>query len=178
MVMGKRIVPVIAAVFLAVGGVYINKECSCGVEKVPLLVLSGLFGCSETKSSGEKEVEIPIKDPADRNAGLRAGESIKPALSEKKEIIVTFIELGSVNCIPCRMMQPVMRAIEGQYGDQVCVVFHDVWTQDGAPQARRYGIRVIPTQVFLDKNGREYFRHEGFFPKEEVIKALKRGGVR
>jgi thiol-disulfide isomerase/thioredoxin len=29
---------------------------------------------------------------------------------------VTFIELGSVNCIPCKQMQPVMKSIEEKYG--------------------------------------------------------------
>ena len=40
--------------------------------------------------------------------------------------IVTFIELGSVNCIPCKMMQPVMKNIEKKYGSQVKVIFYDV----------------------------------------------------
>lgn len=83
---------------------------------------------------------------------------------------VTFVELGSVNCIPCRMMQPVMKAIEEEFGDQVEIVFHDVW-KDRAP-AEKYRIRVIPTQVFLDEKGEEFYRHEGFLPKEEIEKLL------
>ncbi|HBE00976.1 MAG: hypothetical protein A2096_17060 [Spirochaetes bacterium GWF1_41_5] len=86
---------------------------------------------------------------------------------------VTFVELGSVNCIPCKMMQPIMKEIEEQYKGKVKVVFYDVWTPEGRKLAEPYKIRVIPTQVFLDKNGREYFRHEGFFPKDELIKALE-----
>ena len=92
--------------------------------------------------------------------------------------LVTFVELGSVNCIPCRAMQPIMREIEQQYAGQVEVVFHDVWTPAGQPYAAQYGIKVIPTQVFLDRNGREYFRHEGFFPKEQLVEILKRQGVK
>ena len=91
--------------------------------------------------------------------------------------LVTFVELGSVNCVPCRMMQPIMREIEQQYAGQVEVVFHDVWTPAGRPYADRYRIKVIPTQVFLDRAGREYFRHEGFFPKEQLVEILKRQGV-
>jgi thiol-disulfide isomerase/thioredoxin len=91
--------------------------------------------------------------------------------------LATFVELGSVNCIPCKMMQPIMREIEQQYAGQVSVVFHDVWTPAGEPYAKQYGIKVIPTQVFLDRNGQEYFRHEGFFPKEQLVAILKRQGV-
>ena len=92
-------------------------------------------------------------------------------------IKVTFIELGSVNCIPCKMMQPVMKEVEEKYGNQVNVVFHDVWTEEGKPFGATFGIRAIPTQVFLDKDGKEYFRHEGFFPKEELVKVLQMKGV-
>lgn len=97
------------------------------------------------------------------------------APSAKKK--VTFVELGSVRCIPCKMMQPIMKDIEKEYGSQVDVVFHDVWTAEGQPYGRKYGIRVIPTQVFLDAEGKEFFRHEGYYPKEEIVKLLKTKGV-
>ncbi len=74
------------------------------------------------------------------------------------------------------MMQPVMKAIEEEFGDQVEVVFHDVW-KDRAP-AEQYRIRVIPTQVFLDETGKEFFRHEGFYPKEEIEKLLIDKGLK
>jgi thioredoxin 1 len=98
--------------------------------------------------------------------------------SAVKNILVTFVELGSVRCIPCKLMQPVMKEIEKDYAGQVKVVFHDVWTPEGEPFGQTYKIRVIPTQVFLDKEGKEYFRHEGFFPKEELVKVLTQKGVK
>lgn len=109
-------------------------------------------------------------------AGVGADEKKTTAADQKP--LVTFVELGSVRCIPCKMMQPVMQAIETEYAGQVRVVFHDVWTDAGKPYATQYKIRIIPTQVFLDRDGKEYFRHEGFFPKEEVVKVLKQKGVR
>jgi thioredoxin 1 len=90
---------------------------------------------------------------------------------------VTFIELGSVRCIPCQMMQPVMKSIKQKYGNQVKVVFHDIWTEAGAPYAKEYGIEAIPTQVFLDETGKEFYRHTGFFPEEELIKVLHQKGI-
>ena len=88
---------------------------------------------------------------------------------------VTFIELGSVNCIPCRQMQPIMKSIEEKYKGKVKVIFHDVW-KDKKP-AQQYGIQLIPTQVFLDENGKEFFRHEGFFPEDEIDKLLSSKGL-
>jgi thioredoxin 1 len=90
---------------------------------------------------------------------------------------VTFIELGSVNCVPCRMMQPVMKQAEDKYPGQVKVVFHDVWTPQGQPYGSQYRIIGIPTQVFLDKDGKEYARHVGFFDFASLEKVLKQGGV-
>jgi thioredoxin 1 len=90
----------------------------------------------------------------------------------------TFIELGSVNCIPCKAMQLVMKEIEKEYAGKVKVIFYDVWTEEGRPYAGKYKIRVIPTQVFLDKDGKEFYRHEGFFPKEEIAKILQEQGVK
>jgi len=91
---------------------------------------------------------------------------------------VTFVELGSVNCIPCKQMQPVMRAIEAKYGEQVKVVFYDVWTKEQRPYAEKYGIKLIPTQVFLDEKGKEFFRHEGFYPEKEIDKLLLSKGIK
>lgn len=91
---------------------------------------------------------------------------------------VTFIELGSVRCIPCQKMQPVMKSIEAKYGKEVKVVFHDVWTPEGQPFAKQFGIESIPTQVFLDENGKEFSRHIGYFPEEELVKVLKTKGVK
>ncbi len=94
------------------------------------------------------------------------------------EIKVTFVELGSVGCIPCDKMQPIMKEIEEEYKGQVKVVFHDVKTAEGNPYIKEFGIRAIPTQVFLDKDGNEYFRHLGFFAKDELVKVLKMQGVK
>ena len=91
---------------------------------------------------------------------------------------VTFIELGSVNCVPCKQMQPVMKSIEEKYGEQVKVIFYDVWKQEQKKYAQQYGIRLIPTQVFLDENGKEFHRHEGFYPEAEIEKLLQTKGLK
>ncbi len=92
--------------------------------------------------------------------------------------LMTFVELGSVKCVPCRMMQPVMKNIETKYGHQIKVIFYDIWKEDQKQYAKEYGIRVIPTQVFLDKAGKEVFRHEGFFPESEIDALLAKHGLK
>ncbi len=97
---------------------------------------------------------------------------------DKEKYKITFIELGSVRCIPCQEMQPIMKSIEAKYGKDVKVIFYDVWTEEGRSYAAKYKINLIPTQVFLDQDGKEFFRHEGFFPEEELVKVLKQNGVK
>ena len=108
----------------------------------------------------------------------KGNKSTTPSAAKVEKQRVTFVELGSVKCIPCRQMQPVMKAIEQKYGDQVKVVFHDVWTDAGSSQAEIYMINLIPTQVFLDAEGKEFFRHEGFYPEEEIHKLLQKRGLK
>ncbi len=91
---------------------------------------------------------------------------------------ITFVELGSVKCVPCRMMQPVMKNIEKKYAGQVKVIFYDIWKDDQKQYAKDYDIRIIPTQVFLDKSGKEVFRHEGFFPESEIDALLAKHGLK
>jgi len=104
----------------------------------------------------------------------------KTATEQKKSVAkykVTFIELGSVRCVPCKQMQPIMKSIEEKYTSQVKVIFYDVWTPLGKTYGDKYNVQLIPTQVFLDEKGKEFFRHEGFFPEEELVKVLKTKGV-
>lgn len=91
---------------------------------------------------------------------------------------ITFVELGSVNCIPCKQMQPVIKAIEEKYGEQIKVIFYDVWKAEQKKYAQQYGIKLIPTQVFLDENGKEFHRHEGFYPEAEIDKILQGKGLK
>ena len=98
--------------------------------------------------------------------------------SDTLKPMITFVELGSVKCIPCRKMQPVMKAIEDKYDDQIKVIFYDVWKSDQRKYGEEYDIRLIPTQVFLDKDGKEIFRHEGFFPEAEIDKFLQKQGLK
>ncbi len=90
---------------------------------------------------------------------------------------VTFIELGSDRCIPCKQMKPVMAEIESKFEGQVEVIFYDVWTKEHKHYAEEYQVRLIPTQIFLDEDGSEFFRHEGFFATDEIVKLFADRGI-
>jgi thioredoxin 1 len=112
------------------------------------------------------------------SAQVASAKTTDKAQTKPEAVLVTFIEIGAARCIPCKAMQPIMKAVEEEYKGQVKVVFHDVWTPQGKTDGMKYNIRMIPTQVFLDKNGKEYFRHEGYFPKDDLVKVIKMQGVK
>ncbi len=105
--------------------------------------------------------------------GLRAADAA-PA-TEAKPALPRLVDLGADKCIPCRMMAPVLAELARDYAGQLDVVFIDVWKTRG--EAERYGIRVIPTQIFYDAKGRELFRHEGFYAKRDIRAKGKALGV-
>ena len=87
----------------------------------------------------------------------------------------TLVEFGATGCRPCDMMQPILDKLKKKYKDRINVIFVHVGEQQilGA----RFGIRSIPVQAFFDSNGREVFRHEGFYPQAEIEKKLTAMGV-
>ncbi|MFH1214472.1 MAG: thioredoxin family protein [Candidatus Neomarinimicrobiota bacterium] len=131
-------------------------------------------GCKSTDSRITSTCDNCATPCESKTGDLANDISVK---TNAEKIKVVFVELGSVNCIPCKQMQPVMKAVEEKYAGKVKVIFYDVWTDAGKPYAQQYKIRVIPTQVFLDENGKEFFRHEGFFPLAEIEKLLKEKGI-
>jgi thioredoxin 1 len=128
------------------------------------IVILLLTGCGKTESAQNAASEISTQTAA---AKAHTGKQL-----------VTFIEIGSVNCIPCNLMQPVMKKVEETFGRQVKVIFYDVWTPAGKPYGEKYNVRAIPTQVYLDADGKEFKRHVGYAPFEDVKEILAKKGVR
>ena len=89
--------------------------------------------------------------------------------------MVTMIDLGAKKCIPCKMMAPILEDLKKSFAGRMDVVFVDVWENTDA--GKKYGINVIPTQIFYDAAGKELFRHEGFFGKDDILAQWKELGV-
>ncbi len=150
------------------------------IRKILLLLfvavtMISLLNCGNAGSDNKKEsVSQNNKYAADLK--VKAGDKEK---SEKPgNPLVTLVEIGSLRCVPCKMMQPVLGQVEDKYGDKVKIVFHDVWTPEGRPYAKKFDIRAIPTQVFLNQSGKEFFRHTGFYPFKKIETLLKSRGIR
>jgi thioredoxin 1 len=85
------------------------------------------------------------------------------------------VDLGADKCIPCKKMAPILVELSETFDGVFRVEFIDVWKNPGA--AREWGIRVIPTQVFIDASGTERFRHQGFMAREAILAKWTELGV-
>jgi thioredoxin 1 len=85
------------------------------------------------------------------------------------------LDLGAGKCIPCKMMKPILEDLTKNYAETFKTEFIDVW--EDADAATPYNINLIPTQIFFGADGKELFRHEGFFSKEDILNKWKELGV-
>jgi len=105
----------------------------------------------------------------DREAGAGSFKDVPP------QGMVTMVDLGAKACIPCKMMAPILEKLEKSYKGKAAIIFIDVWKH--RDQAKRFGIRAIPTQIFYDKDGKEISRHVGFMSEAAIITQLQKMGV-
>ena len=80
--------------------------------------------------------------------------------------MATMVDLGAKKCIPCKMMAPIIAELQQEYAGRASIVFIDV--RENREQIKRFGIRVIPTQIFYDERGNEVSRHVGFMDKKSI----------
>lgn len=102
-------------------------------------------------------------------AAKRSAEALNPAT------LPLLVDLGRGKCIPCKMMAPILEELKHQYAERFVVDVIDVGENREA--ATKYGIRVIPTQIFFDASGKERFRHEGFMSKEDILAKWEELGI-
>lgn len=87
----------------------------------------------------------------------------------------TLLELSSTACPPCRKMVPILEELQEEYEGRININIIDIDEYPG--EANKYSIKVIPTQILLDADGNEIGRHEGYIPKEELVKIFAKVGV-
>jgi|GEM_PF-1160572 len=83
-----------------------------------------------------------------------------------------FVDLGTTTCAPCRVMLGVMEELERRY-PQAALRVEFVNVQKDKGGLERYGVTVIPTQIFYSPEGRELFRHKGVMHADAVVAQWK-----
>lgn len=78
------------------------------------------------------------------------------------------LDLGSTGCAPCKELKPIMESLSAEYENIDIQTFDITNTQEGAAIANYYNVSLMPTLLFLDKNGNEVDRVTGFRSKEQI----------
>lgn len=122
------------------------------------VAVGAVFAMKQRSTPGEDITEVPPQAAVETPAGAPAA-------------LPRLMDLGSDRCQSCKAMVPVLDALTREYDGRLEVVFIDVWKNP--EEADRYGIHLIPTQIFFDSGGKELFRNESFFSQEDILAKWK-----
>lgn len=146
-----------------------------------MVVLVIMVFARKQKEIPQESLSAEVKKPsqyqdsdASRTAGLDDEVTVEKTTRSQSRL-PRLVDLGADKCIPCKMMAPILEGLKEEYEGRLQVEFIDVWKDPKA--GRQYGIRVIPTQIFYDTDGKEFYRHVGFFSKEDILKVFREKGI-
>ena len=153
------------------------------------LLLNISFACnqnkpssnSQTTDSQEQTKTTAVKTEQSKSSSDLLAKAKNPQTTSKsvgklQEKLPKLIDLGANKCIPCKMMAPILDELKTEYAGKLTVEVIDVW--ENPKEGEKYGISLIPTQIFYDPEGKEFFRHEGFFAKEDILNEFKKKGIK
>jgi thioredoxin 1 len=84
----------------------------------------------------------------------------------------TVVEFGSNWCRSCRDMKLILATLAREQGERLNVVDIDLLSATGRQLAPQYRIQMMPTQVFLDRDGLEIDRHLGSISGDDIQRRL------
>lgn len=88
----------------------------------------------------------------------------------------TLIDFGLLTCGVCKKMAPHLEKVATDYPNQANVLFIDVRADQTL--ARKFAVRMLPAQIFLDANGKEVQRHSGYLDQAGILAGLKAAGLK
>lgn len=98
--------------------------------------------------------------------------NLQALLSKRVPIL---LEFGRGWCIPCKYMKPILDDMGAAYAGKAIVTTVDMDVNKDL--VRSYGIRMMPTQVFIAPDGKEFFRNEGTLERDHIMQVFTKMGV-
>lgn len=138
---------------------------------IGLIVLVGMVLTLKNRKNASQQTDTSSISPEKQT---KVSTDEKGTGTYSPSVLPRLVDLGAGKCIPCKMMAPILEKLKSEYEGRFEVVFIDVWKNPD--EAKKYGIKIIPTQIFYDTSGKELFRHEGFFSREDIMGKWKEYG--
>jgi thioredoxin 1 len=98
--------------------------------------------------------------------------NLQSLMSQKLPIL---LEFGRGWCIPCKYMKPILDDMNRAYSGKAIVMTVDM--DANKDLVRDFRIRMMPTQVFLMPDGKEFFRNEGTLEREQIAMVFEKMGI-
>ncbi len=149
-----------------------NKTTRIIIALAVVAVAALAFLAKQNKSTSPADL---VKADAMAATEQLPGANATSAPAAVKAKLPRLVDLGASKCIPCKMMKPILDDLKANYADHFSTEFIDVWENPDA--GKPYRIEMIPTQIFFDAEGKELFRHVGFYGKEDILGKWKELGV-
>ncbi len=147
---------------------------------------------SDSRSRAGEAAQEPAADPGKapakveetgKDSAKEAAKNTEPSKpvqaagpAPKQKVLPRIVEVGGENCIPCKLMAPVLEELRSEYKGKLTVTTVD---QTKDPEiARKYRVTTIPTQILYDTEGREIARHFGFFARDEIVETFAKHGIK
>lgn len=179
----KIVVPVI--IVCLVGAIWFIKDREKQELSSPNNSSSNIGATESKQANNNPDFELHVTEKIDL-------EKLK---SYGLPIIIDF---GADSCISCKELAPVLKELNETLRGKAIIKFVDVWKYGSF--AEGYPVEVIPTQIFIDKDGKPYSpknpetmkmllyqnrdtnehvftAHKGGMKKEELLAALKGMGL-
>ena len=78
----------------------------------------------------------------------------------------TLVEFGMNSCASCKAMHRVLDELRNTHGQGMRIIQINVLEQ--SELARQWQVKAIPTQILLDGDGNEHYRHVGFMSTQAI----------
>lgn len=137
-----------------------------------LLFLTGAAGCSNAqiknndKSKNEmKTVELTKADFLAKVANYETNPAEWKFLGDKPALVDFYASW----CGPCKMVTPILEELAAEYDDKI--VIYKINTEKEEELAAAFGIRSIPSLLFIPMNGQPQMA-QGAMSKADFKKAI------
>lgn len=141
-----------------------------------VMLALGLGACS---GNDKKTADSVMPDSVIKEVAESEEEVIDTGLGyniTSKGIVPTMgrpmvVDFSADWCTPCKEMKPIFAQLKDQYAGKIDFVLID--TDAMKDLTSTYGIKEIPTFLFLDKEGAIKMRTTGFVPADSIIKIIR-----
>ncbi|MHC4124374.1 MAG: thioredoxin family protein [Planctomycetota bacterium] len=159
-----------------------NKFTKIAIVSALIVVVGVVVVLKENKRADSQSTTTVTVQEENNKADSQSKSAVIVHKENKREDLQTtnadnpgglprLVDLGAGKCVACKMMAPILEELRKEYAGIFDVEFIDVWKNRDA--GKKYGIKMIPTQIFFDAAGNELFRHVGFFSREDILAKWK-----